>query len=162
MAELVPAIHVFHHAVKTWMPGMEPGVTARDNHRRTQSPQHSRARRSRSLSVPFTPNQAFKRAPRLIAHAKDVRSSPENHAMLNGTAGLWCTNAGHDRAPIVEAIKRQAAELDYAPAFQFSHPKSSSWRAASRRWRPPVSTACSLQSGSEAGRRRASSHAHLS
>src|SRR6202007_1355265 len=30
----------------------------------------------------------------------------------------------HNRAPIVEAISAQAAELDYAPAFQFSHPKA--------------------------------------
>jgi beta-alanine--pyruvate transaminase len=75
--------------------------------------------------VPFTPNRAFKRAPRLIARAKDMHYyTPENRAVLDGTAGLWCTNAGHNRAPIVEAIKRQAEELDYAPAFQFAHPKS--------------------------------------
>ena len=75
--------------------------------------------------VPFTPNRAFKRAPRLIARAKDMHYyTPEDRAVLDGTAGLWCTNAGHNRAPIVEAIKRQAEELDYAPAFQFAHPKS--------------------------------------
>ncbi|MGA8498786.1 MAG: aspartate aminotransferase family protein, partial [Xanthobacteraceae bacterium] len=75
--------------------------------------------------VPFTPNRAFKRAPRLIARAKDMHYyTPENRAVLDGTAGLWCTNAGHNRGPIVEAIKRQAEELDYAPAFQFAHPKS--------------------------------------
>jgi beta-alanine--pyruvate transaminase len=33
-------------------------------------------------------------------------------------------NAGHSRPPIVEAISRQAAELDYAPPFQFAHPKA--------------------------------------
>jgi beta-alanine--pyruvate transaminase len=44
--------------------------------------------------------------------------------VLDGTAGLWCTNAGHNREPIVAAIRAQAAELDYAPAFQFSHPKA--------------------------------------
>ena len=75
--------------------------------------------------VPFTPNRAFKRAPRLIARAKDMHYyTPENRAVLDGTAGLWCTNAGHNREPIVAAIKRQAEELDYAPAFQFAHPKS--------------------------------------
>src|ERR1700689_3222628 len=77
--------------------------------------------------VPFTPNRAFKRAPRLIARAKDMHYyTPENRAVLDGTAGLWCTNAGHNRAPIVEAIKRQAEELDYAPAFQFLAPQNSS------------------------------------
>jgi beta-alanine--pyruvate transaminase len=78
-----------------------------------------------SFWIPFTPNRAFKRAPRLIARAKDMHYyTPEGRAVLDGTAGLWCTNAGHNRDPIVEAIARQAAELDYAPAFQFAHPKS--------------------------------------
>ena len=75
--------------------------------------------------IPFTPNRAFKRAPRLIARAKDMHYyTPEGRAVLDGTAGLWCTNAGHNRDPIVVAIARQAEELDYAPAFQFAHPKS--------------------------------------
>ena len=75
--------------------------------------------------LPFTPNRAFKRAPRLIAGAKDMHYfTPDGRAVLDGTAGLWCTNAGHNRDPIVAAIQRQAAELDYAPAFQFAHPKA--------------------------------------
>src|SRR6476619_6940896 len=75
--------------------------------------------------IPFTPNRAFKRAPRMIARAKDMHYyTPEGRAVLDGTAGLWCTNAGHNRDPIVEAIRAQAAELDYAPAFQFAHPKA--------------------------------------
>jgi beta-alanine--pyruvate transaminase len=75
--------------------------------------------------LPFTPNLAFKRAPRLIARAKGVHYfTPDGRAVLDGLAGLWCTNAGHNRDPIVEAISHQAAELDYAPAFQFAHPKS--------------------------------------
>ncbi len=75
--------------------------------------------------LPFTPNRAFKAAPRLIARAKDMHYyTPDGRAVLDGTAGLWCTNAGHNREPIVEAIRAQAAELDYAPAFQFSHPKA--------------------------------------
>jgi beta-alanine--pyruvate transaminase len=78
-----------------------------------------------SFWMPFTPNRAFKRAPRLIARAKDMHYyTPEGRAVLDGTAGLWCTNAGHNRDPIVAAIKRQAEELDYSPAFQFAHPKS--------------------------------------
>jgi beta-alanine--pyruvate transaminase len=75
--------------------------------------------------LPFTPNRAFKRAPRLIARAKDMHYfTPDGRAVLDGTAGLWCTNAGHNRDPIVAAIARQAEELDYAPAFQFAHPKA--------------------------------------
>jgi beta-alanine--pyruvate transaminase len=75
--------------------------------------------------IPFTPNRAFKASPRLIARAKDMHYyTPDGRALLDGTAGLWCTNAGHNREPIVEAIRSQAGELDYAPAFQFSHPKA--------------------------------------
>jgi beta-alanine--pyruvate transaminase len=72
--------------------------------------------------LPFTPNRAFKRGPRLIAHAKDMHYfTPDGRAVLDGLAGLWCSNAGHNRDPIVAAIQRQAATLDYAPAFQFAH-----------------------------------------
>ena len=75
--------------------------------------------------LPFTSNRAFKASPRLIARAKDMHYyTPDGRAVLDGTAGLWCTNAGHNREPIVAAIRAQAAELDYAPAFQFSHPKA--------------------------------------
>src|SRR5262250_1634575 len=75
--------------------------------------------------LPFTANRAFKASPRLIARAKDMHYyTPDGRAVLDGTAGLWCTNAGHNRAPVVEAIRAQAAELDYAPAFQFGHPRA--------------------------------------
>ena len=50
--------------------------------------------------------------------------TPDGRQILDGAAGLWCCNAGHSRQPIVEAIQKQAAELDYAPAFQFGHPKA--------------------------------------
>ncbi len=75
--------------------------------------------------LPFTANRAFKKAPRLVVRAKDMHYyTPEGRAVLDGAAGLWCTNAGHNRDPIVAAIRAQAAELDYAPAFQFAHPKA--------------------------------------
>ena len=73
----------------------------------------------------FTANRAFKRSPRLLARAKDMHYfTPEGRPILDSTAGLWCANAGHCRAPIVTAIQAQAAELDYAPPFQFGHPKA--------------------------------------
>ncbi len=73
--------------------------------------------------MPFTPNRAFKKAPRLITRAKDMYYyAADGRAVLDATAGLWCCNAGHGRDEIVSAIKRQAEELDYAPAFQFGHP----------------------------------------
>ncbi|HEY2136807.1 MAG TPA: aspartate aminotransferase family protein, partial [Xanthobacteraceae bacterium] len=75
--------------------------------------------------MPFTSNRAFKQAPRLIARAKDMHYvTTDGRRVLDATAGLWCCNAGHNRAPIVAAIQRQAAELDYAPAFQCGHPQA--------------------------------------
>src|SRR5262249_14118081 len=75
--------------------------------------------------LPFPPNRAYKAARRLIARAKDMHYyPPDGRAVLDGTAGMWCTNAGHNRDPIVAAIQAEAAELDYAPAFQFAHPKA--------------------------------------
>jgi beta-alanine--pyruvate transaminase len=49
-------------------------------------------------------------------------TAEDGRQILDGTAGLWCVNAGHCRTPIVEAIKRQAGELDYSPLFQMGHP----------------------------------------
>ena len=72
----------------------------------------------------FTPNRAFKERPRMIARAKDMHYfDMSGRPVLDATAGLWCANAGHCRPPIVEAIQKQAAELDFAPTFQFGHPK---------------------------------------
>jgi beta-alanine--pyruvate transaminase len=78
-----------------------------------------------ALWLPFTPNRAFKKRPRLISRSKDMHYyTPEGRAILDATAALWCCNAGHNREHIVEAIQRQAAELDFAPTFQFAHPKA--------------------------------------
>ena len=75
--------------------------------------------------MPFTPNRAFKKAPRLITRAKDMYYyTADGRPVLDGAAGMWCCNAGHNRDPIVAAIQRQAGELDYAPAFQFAHPQA--------------------------------------
>ena len=73
--------------------------------------------------MPFTANRAFKRAPRLLASAKGMHyTTHDGRTILDGAAGLWCVNAGHCREPIVDAIARQAGEMDYAPPFQMGHP----------------------------------------
>jgi beta-alanine--pyruvate transaminase len=73
--------------------------------------------------MPFTANRQFKKAPRMFVAARDMHyTTADGRQVLDGTAGLWCCNAGHCRPRIVEAIQRQAAELDYAPAFQMGHP----------------------------------------
>jgi beta-alanine--pyruvate transaminase len=75
--------------------------------------------------MPFTANRQFKKTPRMFVAAKDMHyTTSDGRQVLDGTAGLWCCNAGHARPKIVEAIAKQAAELDYAPAFQMGHPKA--------------------------------------
>jgi beta-alanine--pyruvate transaminase len=73
--------------------------------------------------LPFTANRAFKRAPRLLVAARDMHYvAADGRRILDGTAGMWCVNAGHCREPIVAAVREAAGRLDYAPAFQMSHP----------------------------------------
>ena len=75
--------------------------------------------------MPFTANRQFKKNPRLLARAKGVHYwTPEGRKVIDGTAGLWCVNAGHGREEIKQAIVRQLEEMDYAPSFQMGHPKS--------------------------------------
>ncbi len=77
------------------------------------------------LWMPFTANKAFKKAPRLLASAKGMfYTDVDGNEILDGTAGLWCVNAGHGREKIVEAIANGAATLDYAPGFNLGHPLS--------------------------------------
>jgi beta-alanine--pyruvate transaminase len=73
--------------------------------------------------MPFTANRAYKAHPRQLASAKDMHYvTDQGDTVLDGTSGLWCVNAGHCRAPIVEAIRKTAGEFDFAPVFQLGHP----------------------------------------
>ncbi len=75
--------------------------------------------------MPFTPNRDFKAKPRLLARAEGMYyTSTDGRQILDATSGLWCVNAGHANPRIVQAIQKQAAELDFAPVFQFGHPKA--------------------------------------
>ncbi|HVG50782.1 MAG TPA: aspartate aminotransferase family protein [Xanthobacteraceae bacterium] len=75
--------------------------------------------------MPFTPNRAFKAAPRLLARAKDMHyETVDGRRLIDGAAGLWCCNAGHNREPIVKAIQKSAATVDFVPPFQFAHPQA--------------------------------------
>ena len=59
-----------------------------------------------SLWMPFTPNKTFKKDPRIIVGAKDMHFiSDDNREILDGTAGLWCVNAGHGRKIIQTSLK---------------------------------------------------------
>ena len=73
--------------------------------------------------VPFTANRQFKTMPRLIKAAKgNYFTTIDDRTLLDGTAGLWCTPLGHGREEIASAVGKQLLTLDYAPAFQSSHP----------------------------------------
>ncbi len=73
--------------------------------------------------MPFTANRQFKASPRLLAAAEGMHyTSADGRKILDGTAGLWCVNAGHGRREIAEAVERQLLTLDYSPAFQMGHP----------------------------------------
>ncbi len=75
------------------------------------------------LWLPFSANRDFKSAPRLMNEAKGMYyKKPDGTDVLDGTAGLWCCNAGHGHPTIVKAIQDQAEKMDFAPSFQMGHP----------------------------------------
>lgn len=76
-----------------------------------------------SYWMPFTANRQFKANPRILSAAKGMYYTDiDGNKVLDGTAGLWCVNAGHGRDEITNAVQHQLATLDYAPGFQMSHP----------------------------------------
>ena len=73
--------------------------------------------------IPFTANRQFKAAPRLFTAAEGVWfTGTDGKRVLDGSAGMWCVNAGHGRQEIAKAVEQQLTTLDYAPAFQMAHP----------------------------------------
>ncbi len=80
--------------------------------------------------MPFTAQRSFKKKPRMIVRSKGMfYYSDDGREILDAAAGLWCVNAGHNHPKIVEAVQKQAAELDYAANFSYGHPIA--FRAAS-------------------------------
>lgn len=81
--------------------------------------------------MPFTANRQFKVNPRLLVAADGMYyRSHDGRQVLDGTAGLWCVNAGHNAPRVTAAIREAAGVLDYAPSFQMGHPGA--FRLASR------------------------------
>ncbi|MFG6137688.1 aspartate aminotransferase family protein [Halomonas sp. B23F22_10] len=75
--------------------------------------------------MPYTGNRQFKRDPRIITGARgSYLTDAEGRRVFDGLSGLWTCGAGHCRPEIAEAVSRQLGELDYAPAFQYGHPKA--------------------------------------
>lgn len=79
--------------------------------------------RAEHFWMPFTANRQFKASPRLLEGAEGMYyTDTAGRQVLDGTAGLWCCNAGHGRREITEAVSRQIARMDFAPTFQMGHP----------------------------------------
>ncbi len=75
--------------------------------------------------MPFTANRQFRAKPRMLVSAKDMHyTTDDGRQVVDGCAGLWCVNAGHNRHEIISAIKQQLDTLDFAPTFQMGHPKA--------------------------------------
>ena len=73
--------------------------------------------------MPFTANRHFKANPRMFTAAQDMHfTTADGRQVLDGTSGMWCSNAGHNRPRITRAIAEMAGTLDYAPPFQMGHP----------------------------------------
>ncbi|HVW57967.1 MAG TPA: aspartate aminotransferase family protein [Rhizobiaceae bacterium] len=78
---------------------------------------------SDSYWMPFTANRAFRRHPWLFARAEGMYyETVDGRQILDAMGGLWCVNAGHNQPRIVEAIRRQAGELDFVSSFSMGHP----------------------------------------
>ena len=72
--------------------------------------------------MPFTANRQFKARPRMMQKASGMHyTTDDGRQILDGTAGLWCVNAGHGHPAITRAVVEQAATMDFAPPFQMGH-----------------------------------------
>ncbi|MES2205583.1 MAG: aspartate aminotransferase family protein [Pseudomonadota bacterium] len=75
--------------------------------------------------MPFTGNRQFKKDPRIIVSAEGCYYyDSQGRKIFDGLSGLWNCGLGHGNQEIVNAVSQQIAKLDYAPAFQFSHPSA--------------------------------------
>jgi beta-alanine--pyruvate transaminase len=94
------------------------------------APQHDTAVRTDAAWLdahwmPFTGNRQFKADPRMIVAGQGAYyTDADGRKIFDGLSGLWCCGLGHGRPEITEAVSRQVAKLDYAPAFQHGHPLS--------------------------------------
>jgi beta-alanine--pyruvate transaminase len=79
--------------------------------------------------MPYTANRNFKasgaQSGRMMVSAQGCYYTDSNgKKIFDGLSGLWTCGLGHGRTEIAEAVGRQAATLDYSPAFQYGHPLS--------------------------------------
>lgn len=81
--------------------------------------------------MPFTPQRWFKSNPRILVSADGMYyKDQDGREILDGCAGLWCVNAGHNKPKIKQAIKDQLDLIDYTSNFQMA--SGTAFKAASR------------------------------
>ncbi|MBL8555320.1 MAG: aspartate aminotransferase family protein [Phenylobacterium sp.] len=102
--------------------------------------------------MPFTANRQFKAAPRMVVSASGMYyRSDDGREILDGTAGLWCVNAGHGRPEIAAAVNHQLMSLDYASSFNAGHPLAFDFASRLAKVAPPgLDRVFFVNSGSEA------------
>lgn len=102
--------------------------------------------------LPFTANRYFQRNPKLIQSAKGAYFTlADGRRLFDCLSGLWCCPLGHGHPKIVEALRSQAENLDYATAFQICNPVTLSFAARVARMAPePLNKVFFTNSGSEA------------
>lgn len=77
------------------------------------------------------PNEMKQREPIHIVSGDGVYIKDDNgKELLDGVAGLWCVNVGHNRPEMKEAIMKQLDELEYFQLFDgISHPRATEMAA---------------------------------
>ena len=125
---MAPAFPCRHEADSLWTAAKTPCPGTQEATMLDKSPHPTAVNVPNDLAahwMPFTANRAFKKAPRLLAGAKDMHYfTVDGRKIIDGASGMWCTNAGHGRTEISSAIAKQAETLDFAPPFQFGIPQA--------------------------------------
>ena len=105
-----------------------------------------------SFWMPFTAQRKFREQPRFIVSADGMYyQDSHGHEVLDGSAGLWCVNAGHHREKINTAIAEQLASLDFAHSFNAGHPHAFNFASRLVQHFPdPLNHVFFTNSGSEA------------
>ena len=86
---------------------------------------HPAGSASSAFWAPFTPMRQFQQQPMMFTSADGMYyTTSDGRRVLDAMAGLWCVNAGHGQAKIVEAIREAAGRLDFVSSFKMSHPQA--------------------------------------
>ncbi len=81
--------------------------------------------------MPFTNQRGWKKNPKMLVRSEGMYYyDASGREILDGAAGLWCVNAGHNIERIRKAVISQMESMDFACTFRFGHPAA--FQAAAR------------------------------